>query len=128
MIFDREGFEAFVSSLTATSLVHQWGDASVAKVGGKIYAILSWVDGAPSIRFKCSDIAFDMLPELDGCRPAPYLARAKWIATAPDGALSEDDIRSHIAEAHRLIAARLPRRMRDELGLADPATASRHRS
>ena len=37
----RDGFEAFVLALPAVTLVHQWGDASVAKVGGKIFALLS---------------------------------------------------------------------------------------
>jgi hypothetical protein len=44
-LFEREGFEAFVRALPATSLVRQWGDASVGKVGGKIFAI--WVMPPP---------------------------------------------------------------------------------
>lgn len=117
-LFDREDFESFVAGLPAATLVRQWGDASVGKVGGKIFAILSGEGAAPSISFKCSDMAFELLPELSGIVPAPYLARAKWVALGPESALDEDELAAYLCEAHRLIALRLPRRLRSEPVLA----------
>jgi predicted DNA-binding protein (MmcQ/YjbR family) len=58
-----------------------------------------------------------MLVELPGARPAPYFARASWVAIAPGAPLSEDEVRAYIAEAHRLIASRLTRKARAEFGL-----------
>jgi predicted DNA-binding protein (MmcQ/YjbR family) len=118
-LFERRAFEAFVLGLPAATVVHQWGDAAVAKVGGKIFALHGGgAAGDPAaLSFKCSDMAFEMLPELAGVRPAPYLARAKWVAVAEDSALSLGEVAAYIAEAHRLVAARLPRRVRAELGL-----------
>ncbi|MDR3471646.1 MAG: MmcQ/YjbR family DNA-binding protein [Devosia sp.] len=127
-LFEREAFEAFVLRLPATALVHQWGDTAVGKVGGKIFALHGGgVAGDPAaLSFKCSDLAFEMLPELLGVRPAPYLARAKWVAVAEGSALSRAELVAYVTEAHRLVAARLPRRLRAELGLtADhPGTTS----
>lgn len=117
-LFERDAFEAFVLALPAATLVRQWGDASVGKVGGRIFAIFGGgVSGPAAVSFKCSDLAFEMLPELAGVRPAPYLARAKWVAVAERSALTPADVAAYIAEAHRLIAARLPRRLRRELDL-----------
>jgi len=65
-------FEAFVLALPAATLVRQWGDSSVGKVGGKIFAIFGDAAGDGALSFKCSDLAFQMLPELEGIRPAPY--------------------------------------------------------
>ncbi len=128
-LFRRPGFEAFVLALPATTLVRQWGDASVAKVGGRIYAILAGgVGGEPAgLSFKCSDLAFEMLPEVDGVRPAPYLARAKWVAVGEGAALSGREIAAYVTEAHRLIALRLPRRLRAELGLDGLTAVPRER-
>ncbi len=119
-IFERDEFEKFISSLKSVEIVHQWGDASVGKVGNKIIAIYSvWGEGKQwKIGFKCSDLSFEMLPELKGIYPAPYLARAKWVQVLPGSELGEDDIKAYIVEAHRLIASRLTQRARDELGLA----------
>lgn len=118
-IFERETFEKFIFSLKGVEIVHQWGDASVGKVGGKIFAIFSvWGEGEKwKIGFKCSDLSFQMLPELEGVFPAPYLARAKWVQVLPNSELGEDDIKAYIVEAHRLIASKLTQMAKAELGL-----------
>lgn len=117
-LFDRTEFETFISQLNAVEIAHQWGDASVGKIGGKIFAILSIWDKSNSwhISFKCADLSFEMLPELEGVEPAKYLARAKWVQVHKNSDLSEDDIRAYIVEAHRLIAKNLTRKVRAELG------------
>ena len=117
-LFDAEPFENFLRTLPAVEIVHQWGGASVGKVGGKIFAILSyWDDGQSRIGFKCSDLSFRLLPELDHVQPAKYLARAKWVQIGPGAPLSEDEIRSYIDAAHRIIAAKLTRAQKKSLGL-----------
>lgn len=128
-IFERAAFEDMILKLPAVTLVRQWGDASVGKVGGRIFALLSgWgTDGVPAISFKCSELAYEMLPELQHVRPAPYLARAKWVQVAPGAPLTEAEIRAYVAEAHRLVAARLTRRLQAELGLASLTAARPHR-
>ncbi|HHB83916.1 MAG TPA: MmcQ/YjbR family DNA-binding protein [Devosia sp.] len=124
-LFERDQFEAFVSTLAGTEIVHQWGNASVGKVGGKIFAIYSiWsTDNTWHVGFKCSNLSFEMLPNLKGISPAKYLARAKWVDVSPDSELSMDEIKAYIVEAHRLIASKLTRLKKSELGLDIPAFA-----
>ena len=69
------------------------------------------------LSFKCSELAFEMLPQLEGVRPAPYLARAGWVQVQPGAPLEDAELRAYVAEAHRLVAARLTRKLRSELGL-----------
>lgn len=114
-IMRREGFEAFALSLPAATLVRQWRDDSVAKVGGKIFALLDRDPG--EVWLKVSPMAYELLTELDGVRPAPYFARASWVAISIESPLNEDEIKAYIAEAHRLIAGKLSRKLRAELGL-----------
>jgi len=45
------------------------------------------------------------------------LERAKWVQVAEDSALSADDIAAYIIEAHKIIAARLPRHVQQTLKL-----------
>lgn len=117
--FEREQFEAFILKLPAVSIVHQWGNASVGKVGGKIFALFSiWSDSDEwHVSFKCSDMSFDMLPELEGITRAKYLSRAKWVDVAPDSELSLEDVGAYIVEAHRIIASKLTKAKKQELGL-----------
>ena len=123
-LFERAAFEAFILKLPATTLVRQWGDASVGKLGGRIFAIYALGEAA-AVSFKCSDMAFDMLPELAGISPAPYLARAKWVQVEPTAPLTEAELSAYVAEAHRLVAAKLTRQQRAELGLAALKAAPR---
>ncbi len=72
-LFERAGFEAFVLGLPAATLVRQWGDASVGKVGGKIFAIFGGgISGdAAVLSFKCFRARFR-----HAARPAGHPAGA----------------------------------------------------
>jgi len=115
----RDEFNDYCARLKATTNVVQWGGSSVWKVGGKIFAICSvWGEGqTDKISFKCSDHSFQVLCELPGVIPAPYLARGKWVQVTSGETLSDDDIKSYIEEAHSIIAAKLTIKLRTELGL-----------
>lgn len=102
-------------TLPAATLVRQWRDDSVAKVGGKIFCLLD-SDGG-DVWLKVSEMSFELMTEMEGIRPAPYFARAKWVALSDQSGLSDADIRAYIVEAHRLIASKLSRKLRLELGI-----------
>jgi predicted DNA-binding protein (MmcQ/YjbR family) len=116
-------FNAFCKSLPHTAYVNQWGGAHVWKVGGpkgKLFAA-AWFDDSSTagITFKCSDMSFEMLKEVEGCRPAPYLASRgmKWFQRFNDKGLSDADLKVYLRESHRLAALNLPKRMQAEIGL-----------
>jgi len=115
----RQEFDAYCASLKSVTHVVQWGNASVWKVGGKIFAICSrWGEGAETkISFKCSDLSYAILCEQDGIIPAPYLARAKWVQLETPEAMNDADISAYINEAHAIISRKLTKAQRAELGL-----------
>lgn len=111
-VHERAGFEHFVLGLPGTSLIEQW-ESLVAKVGGKVFCLLARDGG---ISFKVSATSFEGLTDSVGIAQAPYFAKGQWVAVAP-GALTEETLRDYLGEAHRLIAGKLTRRLRTELGL-----------
>jgi len=119
----RDEYNAFCASLPHTTHVVQWGGADVWKVAGKVFAIAGWNDGEePHVTFRCSDIAFDILREQPGLRPAPYLASRgmKWIQRQTCETMDDEALRDYLRESHRIIAAGLPKTTRLQLGLLDP--------
>lgn len=113
-------YNGFCASLPHATHVVQWGGAHVWKVGGKVFAIGGWNDGAGlSVSFKVSEMAFDILKEQPGLRPAPYLASRgmKWIQRQTGETMDDQGLRDYIGESHRMIAAKLPKATRRELGL-----------
>jgi predicted DNA-binding protein (MmcQ/YjbR family) len=99
--------------------VVQWGGSHVWKVGGKVFAIGGWEDDEPSFTFKVSDIAYEMLKEQRGLRPAPYLASRgmKWIQHFAKPGLSDDGLRDYIGQSHFIVSQGLSKKKRRELGL-----------
>ncbi|MCT7377491.1 MmcQ/YjbR family DNA-binding protein [Chelativorans salis] len=116
-----EDYNSFCASLPHTTHVVQWGGAHVWKVGGKVFAIGGWSDGEMvAVTFKCSDLAYDILKEQPGLRPAPYLASRgmKWIQRQTAETMDDAALKEYLGESHRLVAAGLPKKMQRELGLA----------
>ena len=112
-------YNAFCKTLPATTHVVQWGGAHVWKVGGKVFAIGGWHDDHPAFTFKVNDIAWEMLKQQPGCRPAPYLASRgmKWIQHYTKPGLSDKDLKDYIRQSHALVAQGLSKKKRAELGL-----------
>lgn len=117
-----DDFNGFCRGLPATSYVLQWGGSHVWKVGDKIFAIGGWADGEPAFTFKTSDISYEMLKQQPGLRPAPYLASRgmKWIQHYAEPGLSDQELRDHIRQSHRIVSSGLSKRKLRELGLAEP--------
>ncbi len=121
----HDEFNAFCASLPAATHVVQWGGSDVWKVGGKVFAIASHGAGTtPRVTFKVSRIAYEILSEQPGLRPAPYLASRglSWIQQHAVPGLDDGDLRDYLRESHRIVAAGLTRRLRRDLGLdGDPS-------
>ncbi|MEL6420964.1 MAG: MmcQ/YjbR family DNA-binding protein [Pseudomonadota bacterium] len=121
-------FNAFCGALGPTTHVVQWGGAHVWKIGGKVFAIGGWdKDDAAhradadflSVTFKCSELSYDLLRSEPGCRPAPYLASRgmKWIQRTSDETLDDAGLEDYLRESFRLVALKLTKARRRELGL-----------
>lgn len=103
-------------SLPAAEEVVQWGGIHVFKVGGRMFATLSPDGGAlRHVAFKASPESFHLLTQSGRFVPAPYLARAQWVATDDLDALTAAEWRGYLTRAWRLIVLRLPKRLREPL-------------
>ena len=110
-----EGVDAWCLSLPAATMTIQWEVDQVYKVGGKMFAVLG---PGGTLSFKASDIAFEMLSESGAARPAPYMARAKWVFLDDLGSMADADLQDYLKTAHALTAAKLTLKLQRALGLA----------
>ena len=108
----REEVASLALALPAVTHVVQWGASDVYKVGGKVFAIV----GDESMSFKVSEIAFMVLTESGVGRQAPYCAKGQWAAVNFDAA-EASDFAEWVSTAHSLIAAKLTKKLRAELGI-----------
>ena len=97
----------------------QWGADAVFKVGGKMFAVACTDAAYPNAKacsFKCDDEGFAELCEREGVVPAPYLARAKWVALDHWGALPDREIAELIGKSYAIVRGGLTQRAQAELG------------
>ena len=113
-----ERFHAAALSLPGAAFDVKWGADRVYMVGARMFAVAGSVDDpAPTYGFKASDMAFELLVEQGLARPAPYLARAKWVELIGPDALDDEALAAYLAQAHGLVAARLTGKVRRALGI-----------
>jgi predicted DNA-binding protein (MmcQ/YjbR family) len=112
-LHERDSYRKFLVSLPAVTLHEQW-EALVGKVGGKVFCLHG--DAAGDIVFKVGEIAFDGLTEMEGIGQAAYFAKRQWVRVTP-GALEDELLMGYIRESHRLVAGKLTKKLRAELGL-----------
>jgi predicted DNA-binding protein (MmcQ/YjbR family) len=107
---DIDWLREFCLSLPHTTEKLQWEDALVFKIGGKMYAVASLEPRGTWLSFKCSLDDFASLIERPGIIPAPYLARAHWVALENDSSIPRDELKGLLREACALILGKLPKK------------------
>lgn len=93
----------------------QWGNDLVFKVGGKMFAVTPLEPAPVCLSFKVSPENFADLTERPDIIPAPYLARAQWVALQTREALPAEELARFLRESYDLVLAKLPKKVRDAL-------------
>lgn len=110
-------FDTWVRTLPGVTFDIKWGAHRVYSVGGKMFVIAGDEgEDLPLFRFKASDMAFELLIEQGLAEASAYLQRAKWVKLRRADALSDDELRAYVVQAHALVAATLTRKARAALG------------
>jgi predicted DNA-binding protein (MmcQ/YjbR family) len=120
---DAESTRAFLMSLPFVEETLQWGNNLVfwvgdKAIGGKMFALINLEgDGKAVMSFAAGPEGSAELLEIDGIFPAPYLARAHWVAVERWDVLRKSELESRLRAARELIEAKLPKRTRDVLAM-----------
>ena len=93
----------------------QWGSDLLFKVGGKMFAATPLEPARVCLSFKASPEIFAELTERPNIIPAPYLARAQWVALETRDAVPPVELSQLLRESYELVFAKLPKRLRDSL-------------
>jgi predicted DNA-binding protein (MmcQ/YjbR family) len=120
---DAESLRVFLLSLPDVAETMQWGDNLVywvgdKSIGGKMFALASLSpDHGAVLSFAAGPERFAELVEREGLFPAPYLARAHWIAVERWDTLTATELKGELRHAREVVYAKLPKRTRDVLAM-----------
>src|SRR6202047_1453847 len=113
--------EVCLSLAGATEQI-QWGSDLVFKAGGKMFAVAPLEPAPVCLSFKASPENFAELTERPNIIPAPYLARAQWVALQTWDALPADELSRLLRDSYDMVFARLSKKARDAIANAKPAS------
>ena len=122
---DNERVRAICMAMPQVCETLNWGHHLVywvgdRDIGGKMFAMTD-VDGSGSgvLWFHAGAERFHELVELEGIRPAPYLAKAHWVMVERWDALRPREIEEGLKQAYALIFEKLPPRTKKVLAMPD---------
>ncbi len=115
---NKTALHKYCLALPAATYDVKWEVDGVYSVGGKMFAV-AFADksGRVQVSFKVDDDLFLQYTDRAGFIPAPYLARAKWVQVQDTRDVPAAELKALLARSHALVAAKLTRKHRHELGL-----------
>jgi predicted DNA-binding protein (MmcQ/YjbR family) len=91
-------------------------DDMVAKVGGKMFALMGVHDPPKTIILKCDpDYARELRTDYPAITTAPYMSKQHWNAIALDGTVPDEMLTSLIDDSYHLVVKGLTRKQREQL-------------
>ena len=114
--FEESGLRERLLPLPGATASIKWEDDLVFSVCGKMFCALSLAGRRQgSLSFKVDAERFLEMTDRPGVRPAPYLARARWVTLDDPAALPADELAELLSNAYALVVARLTRAQRATL-------------
>ncbi len=122
---DAERLRAWLLSLPDVCETMQWGESLVywsadKAIGGRMFAVVSLGSPKSVISFAAGPEGFAELVEREGIFPAPYLARAHWVAVERWNTLPAAELRELLGRARELVREKLPARTKAVLAMPAP--------
>ena len=113
---DIEILRSICLSFPAVTEDVKWETKLCFCVGGKIFCIAG-LEPPHTFSFKVTDEEFNELSETEGFKPAPYLARAKWVLVVDSSKLSKKDLKNYLQSSYDMIKSKIPKAQRKKLGI-----------
>lgn len=93
----------------------KWDTHLCFNVGNKMFLMTSPDSVPQSASFKANDEDFEELSQREGFKPAPYLARYKWIYIEDINLLSKKEWEAYLKVSYQLVHDKLPAKIRKEI-------------
>lgn len=118
----EEQVAAYCLGLPGAREDYKWGGIRVFSVAGNKMFAIQGLNG-DGLAFKVADELFLGYCDRPGIRPAPYLARAKWISMEPPYPMGRDELSDLLRRSHQLVVRRLPKRLQVGMLLTEGDTS-----
>lgn len=113
---DIDQLRKYCLSLPAVTEDVKWENDLVFSVGNKMFCAAG-LQQPLQFSFKVPDEDFEEMILAEGFKPAPYLARAKWVLATNPSRLHAGEWQRFIKQSYELVKNKLPQKTRLELNI-----------
>ena len=113
---DIDQLRKYCLSLPAVTEDVKWENDLVFSVGNKMFCAAG-LRQPLQFSFKVADEDFEEMVLTEGFKPAPYLARAKWVLATSPSRLHAEEWKKYIKQSYELVKNKLPQKTRLELNI-----------
>jgi len=113
---NAEDIRAICKKMASVTEDIKWGQDLVFSIGGKMFCVVGLDQSPVTASFKVTDEQFEEMCTRNGFKPAPYVAKYKWVWIDDINKMSKTDWKQFIMQSYELVKAKLPAKLRKQLG------------
>lgn len=95
----------------------KWGHDLVFSVGEKMFCVVGLDQSPTTASFKVRDDEFEEISNSPGFKPAPYVARYKWVLIEDINKMKKADWEKYLLQSYELVKNKLPLKVRKQFDL-----------
>src|SRR5438045_5622769 len=93
------------------------GNDLVFSIGGKMFCVAGLNQSPITASFKLTDEEFDEMCDREGFKPAPYVAKYKWVWIDDISRMNKTEWKKYIKQSYELVKTKLPNKIKKQLGI-----------
>ena len=95
----------------------KWGNDLVFSVGSKMFCVAGLDQSPITASFKVTDEEFEEMSNRPGFKPAPYVAKYKWVFIEDINTMKKTDWKKYLRQSYDLVKEKLSLKLKKQLGL-----------
>ena len=110
-----ENLQALCRKMPGATEDIKWGHDLVFSVGGKMFCVAGLDQDPVTASFKVTDEQFEEISQWPGFKPAPYVAKYKWVWIEDINLMKRKDWEKYIRQSYELVRDKLPSKVKKQL-------------
>ncbi len=95
----------------------KWGHDLVFSIGGKMFCVAGLEQSPTTASFKVKEEEFEEMCNRPGFKPAPYVAKYKWVWIEDINKMKKTDWKKYLQQSYDLVKNKLSPKLKKQLGL-----------
>jgi predicted DNA-binding protein (MmcQ/YjbR family) len=110
-----EDIQSICSEMKGVTEDIKWGHDLVFSIGGKMFCVTGLDQSPVTASFKVTDEEFDEMCSRPGFKPAPYVAKYKWVWIDDINKMKPSEWKQYLKQSYELVKAKLSAKIRKQI-------------